>query len=200
MRRFAIFALALLLLLRGSPAQSQVRMALSAGINLSTLDFDNPWTWHGGAFGIAFGLPVSERWSLELASNLSGKGYWEKYDECPPGEYGCVVGAGVSLLYLEFMALADRRIDLAGPARLHLRAGHFAGYQGFREYTKAFDHGVAVGSQVEVGPRARGTWGFLAGALYAHGLVNTGPIHDGPAPYQKTRTLTLRIGVSRLIG
>lgn len=203
MRRFAIFALALLLLLPGSPAQSQVRMALSAGINLSTLDFDNPWTWHGGALGVAFGLPVSERWSVELASNLSAKGYWEKYDgECTPDPYPCAVAGGVSLLYFEFMALADRRIDFDGPVRLHLRAGHFAGYQGSRENTKAFDHGVALGSQVEVGPRAKGTWGFLAGALYTHGLVNTGPIHvgDPDAPYQKTRTLTLRIGVSRLIG
>lgn len=200
MRRLAIFALALLLLLPGAPARSQVRMALSAGINLSTLDFDNPWTWHGGALGVAFGVPVSGSWSVELASSLSGKGYWEKYDgECTP-PYPCALGGGVSLLYFEFMALADRRIDLAGPVRLHLRAGHFAGYQGFRENTKAFDHGVALGSQAEVGPTS-GSWGFLAGALYAHGLVNTGPIHDGPyEPYQKTRTLTLRVGVSRLIG
>lgn len=197
MRRFAIFALALLLLLPGRPARSQVRLALSAGVNLSTLDFDNPWTWHGQALGVAFGLPVSERWSVELASNLSVKGYWEEHDaECPRF---CVRGGGVSLLYFEFMALADRRIDLAGPVRLHLRAGHFSGYQGDRENTKAFDHGVALGSQVEVGPSS--TWGFLAGALYAHGLVNTGPIRVRPyAPQQKTRTLTLRFGVFRLIG
>lgn len=199
MRRFAIFAAALLLVLPGRSAQSQVKLAVTGGANLSTLDFDNPWTWHGRTVGVTSGFPVSDNWSIQLAGGMSGKGYWQEYDTegCEP-RYPCAVAGGVSLTYLEFMVLSDRRIELGDRVRLHLLAGPFGGHQGGRRHTRIFDFGVAGGAQVEVG--LHGNWGLLAGTLYTHGLVNTGPIFE-EYPYhqtarEKTRTLTLRCGLS----
>lgn len=199
MRRLAIFAVALFCLLPGRPAQSQIKLAVTGGANLSTLDFDNPWTWHGRALGVAFGLPVSDKWSIQLAAHRSGKGYWEEYDEvCPPGwRMPCVVASGISLTYFEVMALADRRIELRERVRLHLLGGLFWGYQGGDPHSEAFDHGVGGGAQVEVG--LNGNWGLQAGTLYTHGILNTGSTYkggDAPIRERKTRTLTLRTGFS----
>lgn len=205
MRRFAIFAAALLFLVPGRPAQSQVKLSVTGGANLSTLDFHRPWTWHGRALGAAFGFPVSDKWSIQLAGRRSGKGYWEEYGSgtCPPRS-GCLVAGGVALTYFEFMVLADRRIELEDRVRLHFLVGPFGGYQGGREHTKTLDFGVSGGAQLEVG--LYGNWGLQAGALYTHGFVNTGPIveYDGRVDTrganQKTRTLTLRGGLSYSIG
>ncbi len=207
MRRFAIFAAALLFLVPGRPAQSQVKLSVTGGANLSTLDFDRPWTWHGRALGLAFGFPVSDEWSIQLAGRRSGKGYWEEYgnDGCERmGRMPCGSGGGVALTYFEFMVLSDRRIELEDRVRLHLLLGPFGGHQGGREHTKTLDFGVVGGAQLEMG--LHGNWGLQAGALYTHGFVNTGPIfeHDGyvdtRGANQKTRTLTLRGGLSYSIG
>ena len=203
MRRIAIFAAALLLLLPGSPAQSQIKLAVTGGANLSTLDFDRPWTWHGRALGMAFGFPVSDNWSIQLAGRRSGKGYWEEFydcgDWCGVGQMPC--GGGDLLSYIEFMVLSDRRIELGDRVRLHLLVGPFGGHQGGQRQTRNFDFGVGGGAQVEVG--LYGNWGVQAGTLYTHGFVNTGPTCGGNSgclngePYQKkTRTLTLRGGLS----
>ena len=202
MRRFAIFAAVLFLLLPGRSAQSQVKVAVTGGANLSTLDSDNPWTWHGPTLGMAVGLPVSDKWSIQLSGRRSGKGYSEEAYDC--GElWGmsmpCVVAGGVSLTYTEFMVLSDRRIELGDRVRMHLLAGPFGGHQGGRRHSRTFDLGVAGGAQVEVG--LHGNWGLQAGTLYTHGLVNTGPTCGGSDGcitnelYQKTRTLTLRGGL-----
>ena len=108
----------------------------------------------------------------------------------------CVYATGVSLTYFEFMVLSDRRIELRDRVRLHLLAGLFWGHQGGRRHSEAFDHGVAGGAQVEVG--LYGNWGFQAGTLYTHGLTNTRRTYDGYSLIQeaKTRTLTLRGGLS----
>lgn len=191
MRHFATFAAALLLLPPGGSAQSQVKLAVTGGANLSTLDFDNPVTWRGGALGLAFGFPVSDKWSIQLAGRLSGKGYWEEHDTdaCMPGYGGCVAASGIQLIYSEFMFLSDRRIKLGEGVSLHLLTGPFLGHQSARSSTRSLDFGVAGGAQAEV--ELGGNWGFQAGALYAHGLVNT---RRGAS--QKTRTLTLRGGLS----
>jgi len=184
MRRLAIFTVLLLFLLPGRPAQGQYELAVTGGVNLSTLDPWTPWTWHGRALGIAVGFPVSDKWSIQLAGQRSVKGQWVEYDTagCPD------CGGGLVVTYIEFMVLSDIRIALGDRVRLHLLAGPFGGHQGDRYWWRTFDFGVTGGAQVEVG--LYGNWGLQAGTLYTHGLVNT----SGQS--QKTRTLTLRGGVS----
>ena len=132
MRRCAIFVAALLFLVPGMPARSQVKLSVTGG-TLSTLDFDRPWTWHGRALGVVLGFPVSDKWSIQLAGRRSGKGYWEEYGTKGCDEMRrepCSTGGGVALTYFEFMALADRRIELDDRVRLHLLVGPFGGASG----------------------------------------------------------------------
>lgn len=142
MRRFAIFAAALLLLPPGKSAHSQVKVTVTGGKNFSSLtertrehavrpwDFGEPWTWHAEAFGVAFGFPVSDNWDIQVGGALSGKGYWEEYDPagCPPSPYPCVIAGGILLSFYELTVLSGRRIELGDRIRLHLLAGPFLGY------------------------------------------------------------------------
>ena len=196
MRRFAIFAAALLLLLPGRSAQSQVKLALTGGANLSTLDNYAPsWSWHGRAFGVTFGFPVSDNWSIQLAGARSGKGFYEEYDTEGCNPYWCSAASGLLLTYLEFMVLSDRRIELGDRVRLHLLAGPFFGVstRTRMRHTRS-DFGVAAGALIEVG--LHGNWGLQAGTVYTHGLVNTQVYKYPYQAHSKTRTLTLRGGLS----
>lgn len=206
MRRFAIFAAVLLVLLPGKPAESQVTVTVTGGKNYSSLtgrhvdhtvrpwDFGEPWTWHGEAVGIAFGFPVSDNWGIQVGGALSEKGYWEEYDRdgCPPpsSRYRCPSSGGINLSFHELTVLSDRRIELGDRVLLHLLAGPFLGYMDGRSddpRVQPFDFGVAGEVQLEVG--LHGNVGIVVSALHTHGLVNTYTGHQ-------TRTLTLRGGLS----
>ena len=108
--------------------------------------------------------------------------------------HGCVVSSGIYLNYLESTVLADRRFELDNRVLLHLLAGSFLAYQFDPEpqRAKAFDFGVAGGAQLEMG--LYGKLGLSVATLYTHGLRN---IRETTF---KTRTLTLRAGLSYSIG
>ena len=198
MKRFAISAAALLLLLPGESAQGQVTLTLAVGPNIATLarvEGRESWSQLGGGLGVTVGLPVSDDWGIQLGVGTSDKGYHREYPPCGGvGPHGCVVSSGIYLNYLESTVLADRRFELDNRVLLHLLAGPFLAYQFDPEpqRAKAFDFGVAGGAQLEMG--LYGKLGLSVATLYTHGLRN---IRETTL---KTRTLTLRAGLSYSIG
>ena len=199
MRRFAISLAALLLLLPGGSAHGQVTLSVAGGGHFTesvigyspstrTWGEASPRSRHGWALGIAAGLPISDKWGIQLGAGLSEKGYRGQHT-CVLGEWGEFSCLAETLIpYLEAMILADRRFELTARVSLHLLAGPFLAFQGNserkivisdREEVRflvepreigAFDFGVAGGARVEIG--VYGKLGLSVGTLYTHGLRN----------------------------
>lgn len=209
MIRFATSAVAALLLLSPASTRGQVTFTVTGGPNIATwvwperAERQESWSWHGGALGLAAGFPIVGNWGVQLGIGLSEKGWhgggtcwvgWESF-ECEWGKW---------ITYAESTVLADRRIRLGNRFRLHLLAGPALGYQWDPQPQRAarFDFGIAGGIQVET--RLYGRLGLSAGALYTHGLknVDAGYVIDEWKDWyhSKSRTLTLRTGLSFTIG
>lgn len=209
MRRFAIGAAALVFVLLPSSVQGQVTFALTGGPNVATwvwperAERQESWSWHGVALGLAAGFPIAGNWGIQLGAGLSEKG-WHGEGTCWVGweTFHCTWGKWI--LYFESTVLADRRIQLGDRLRLHLLAGPALGYQWDPEPRRAarFDFGIAGGTQLEI--RLYAGLGLSVGALYTHGLknVDSGYVIDEWKDwyYARSRTLTLRTGLSYTIG
>ena len=208
MKRIAICAAILVILLPPAFAQGQVMLNLTGGVNMATwvwperADRQESWSWHGGALGLAAGFPIVGNWGIQLGVGLSQKG-WNDEGTCEVGWESFACGWGKWITYAESTILADRRIRLGDRYRLHLLAGPALGYQWDPQPQVAarFDFGIAGGAQLET--RIRGGLGFSVGALYTHGLKN---VHSMDVIeewknwyYSKSRTLTLRTGLSYTI-
>lgn len=205
MRCLAIFAVAVLTLVPGGSARGQVMLTLAGGPNLATLAHSGrpgtlkPWSRHGVALGLAAGFPVSDGWGIQLGAGISSKGVsWT--GDCGPRS-GMPGTCSHWIDYLESTVLVDRRVELGNPV-LHLLAGPFVGYQVFPGGCSAsFDLGVALGVQLDAA--LFGKLRFALGPMYAHGLKDVmHGIHTArSAPdIVRTRTLTLRTGLSYSIG
>lgn len=209
MRHFAISAAALLFLLFPASARSQVALSLTGGANIATwvwperAERQEAWSWHGAALGFAAGLPIAGNWGIQLGIGLSQKG-WHDEGDCTVGWESFACEWGKWITYAESTVLAERRIELGNRLRLHLLAGPALGYQWDPQPQVAarFDFGIAGGAHLET--RIRGGLGLSVGALYIHGLKN---VHSMDVIeewknwyYSKSRTLTLRAGLSYTIG
>ncbi len=198
----AIFAVAALTLVSGGSAQGQVTLTLAGGPNLATLAYAErsgtlkPWSRHGGALGLAAGVSVSDGWGIQLGIGLSSKGYSGERD-CAPARNPHSCSEWVD--YLESTVLVDRRFELGNPV-LHLLAGPFVGYHLATYLGSPFDYGVAFGAQLDVG--LYGRLQLSLGPLYTHGLKSNSyrVATIQPPAYTRTRTLTLRTGLSYSIG
>lgn len=209
MRRFAICVAALLFLLPPSALQGQVTFTVTVGPNIATwvwperADRHESWSWHGGALGLAAGFPVAGNWGIQLGVGLSMKG-WNDEGTCAVGWESFSCGSGKWITYFETTVLADRRIELGDRFQLHLLSGPFLGYQWdpYPQRAARFDFGIAGGAEVRT--RLSGRLGLSVGALYTHGLknVDAGYVIDEWKDwyYARSRTLTLRIGLSYSIG
>ena len=209
MRRFAICAAVLLFLLAPPSVQGQVTFTVTGGPNIATwvwperAERHEPWSWHGAALSVSAGLPVAGNWGIQLGAGLSVKG-WSDEGECAVGWETFACGWGKWITYFESTVLADRQIRLGDRFRLHLLAGPVLGYQWdeFPQRAARFDFGIAGGAQIET--RLSGGLGLLLGALYNHGLknVDSGHVIDEWKDWyhSKSRTLTLRTGLSYTIG
>jgi len=201
-RGCAIFAAALLFLLPGGPVQSQVTLTVLGGPNIATLAYAErpgtlkPWSRHGGALGLAVGFPVSDSWGVQLGVGLSSKGYNGGRD-CESARNPLACSEWVD--YLESTVLVDRRFELGSPV-LHLLAGPFLGYQLATYLGSPFDYGVAFGAQLDL--ELYGKLRLSLGPLYSHGLKSNSyrVATIQPPAYTRTRTLTLRTGLSYSIG
>ena len=209
MRRFAICVAALLFPLPPASAQSQVTFTVAGGPNVATwvwpegAERQESWSWHGGALGLAAGFHVAGNWGIQLGAGLSQKG-WHGEGTCEIAWESFPCEWGKWITYFETTALADRRIELGNRFRLHLLAGPALGYQWdpYPQRAARFDFGIACGAQLET--RLYGGLGLSVGALYTHGLKN---VHSMNVIdewkdwyYSKSRTLTLRTGLSYTIG
>lgn len=209
MRRFAICAAVVLFLLAPPSVQGQVTLTVTGGPNIATwvwperAERHEPWSWHGAALGVSAGLPVAGNWGIQLGAGLSVKG-WSDEGECAVGWETFACGWGKWITYFESTVLADRQIRLGDRFRLHLLAGPVLGYQWDEppQLAARFDFGIVGGAQVET--RLSGGLGLLVGALYNHGLTNvdSGHVIDEWKDWyhSKSRTLTLRTGLSYTIG
>ena len=201
--RLAIAAAALLILVPGRPARSQVTLTVAGGPNIATLAHAErsgtlkPWSRHGGALGLAAGFPVSGNWGMQLGVGLSSKGYNGGSDCVPAG--GNPLSCSEWVYYLEVTVLADRRFELGNPV-LHLLAGPFLGHHLATYLGSPREFGIALGAQLDVG--LYGKLRLSLGPLYAHGLTSNSywVATIGPPTYTRTRTLTLRTGLSYSIG
>lgn len=209
MRRIAICLAALFHLLLPTSAQGQVTFTVTGGPNIATwvwperAERRESWSWHGGALGLAAGVPIVGNWGVQLGIGLSQKG-WHGEGRCAAGweTFACEWGKWIT--YAESTVLADRRVQLSNRFRLHLLAGPALGYQWDPQPQVAarFDFGIAGGARLDT--RIRGGLGLSVGALYTHGLKN---VHSMDVIeewknwyYSKSRTLTLRTGLSYAIG
>ena len=184
---------------------------------------------HGWALDIVAGFPISENWGIQLGAGLSEKGYHSEHT-CwvwTWGESPCTAENWIP--YFESTLLADRRFELTNRVLLHLLVGPFLGFQrdsereiwilregefvgGLSREVRAFDFGIAAGARLEIG--VYGKLGLSVGTLYTHGLTNIDVVEAWPGgvvtlvqwyfPLNryavKTRTLTLRTGLSYSIG
>ena len=211
MRRIAVCAAVLAMLLPPAFAEGQVTLNLTGGPNFATWVWperagrQKPWSWLGAALGVSARLPVDEKWGIQLGVGVSEKG-WSDEGICWVGweSFACSAKVGKWITYFESTVLADRQFRLGDRFRLHLLAGSALGYQWYDDPRKAarFDFGVIAGSHVET--RLFGGLGLLVGALYNHGIKN---VHSGYVVeeakswyYAKSRTLNLSTGLSYLIG
>ena len=223
MKRFAVFAAAvLLILLPGTSAYGQVTFSVWGGVNVARMVRapadgrpERTGNAHGhvqrGTLGLAVGVPISGRWSIQLNVSDSPKGR----DISDPTQKTTWKHD-----YFELNLLADLRLDLGEGDRawLHLLAGPALAYKRSCEVTRvsrgrmesfdcedetrwiAFssqDYGAVGGAEAEL--RMFDRLAFAFGALYTYGLPN---ISDDPdwGFIEKNRTLTLRGGVRVSIG
>ena len=97
--------------------------------------------------------------------------------------------------YLESTVLVDRRFELGNPV-LHLLAGPFVAYQLATYLGSPIDLGIALGAQLDVGLYGKLRLSFSP--LYTHGLKSNSywVATIQPPTHTRTRTLTLRAGLS----
>lgn len=223
MKSLAIHTFAVLVfLLSSGPVSAQVTVSVWGGLNVVTMirtELDGGPDRSGSpygharrrAIGLGVGIPVSDRWGIQLNISDSQKGA----DISQPD-----VTATWKHDYLELSLLADvpLRLGDGDRARLHILLGPAlafkrscevtAVYQGTKENLdcgdesrwkpfKDLDYGAVGGAEVEFELSSRIAATF--GALYNYGLLD---INDRPDwPYiEKNRTLTLRAGLKFLIG
>lgn len=211
-----------LFLLTPAAAAAQIKLAVTGGMNLASVDVSTEDTFvpdfesvTGLSLGLSATIPLSETLGFQLAGGYTQKGTIVGFSD-----EGARVEATLKMNYVELAALAAVRLPLSGERlSAHLLAGPAFGFEATCDMStrasfmgtsvevdgncddddvldrSTVDLGLAGGGGIEIG--LSDALGVSLGALYTFGLLD---IDQSDRDSMKHRALTVRAGLVLSIG
>lgn len=210
------------LLLSPAPTAAQVKLGVTGGLNLASVDVSSESAFVPDfesvtrfSLGLSATIPVSETWGVQLAGGYSQKGAMSAFTE-----EGADVESTLKMDYIELAVLGMLNLPLSGErVSAHLVAGPALALESSCDVSaKAtfmgtdfeinegcddgdvidrsnFDLGLAAGGGIEIG--LSDALGVSLGVLYTFGLLD---IDKEDSDSLKHRVLSVRVGLVYSVG